>query len=119
MIRGSTSIIMVVLVSGCVSSGLQNEPPIVRFPINPVNVTVNRAIPNDFFFDSLVFTINDVETYKFGNQKSYSFSLGEGHYVFGYQQGLLFKTKCGVDVDIETNHNYVFNLEPDCLIRPE
>ena len=61
MIRGFTCNITLMLLTGCTSAGLINDPPIVRYPVNPVNVTINRVIPRDYFFDNLVFMINDVE----------------------------------------------------------
>ena len=119
MIRGFTCNITVMLLTGCTSAGLINDPPIVRYPVNPVNVTINRTIPSYYFFDNLVFLINDVETYKFGKKDSFKFSLGEGDYKFGYKQGLLFKTNCKMDVAIKTGKIYVFNLESGCVIKQE
>ena len=119
MIRGFTCNITLMLLTGCTSAGLINDPPIVRYPVNPVNVTINRVIPRDYFFDNLVFMINDVETYKFGKKDSFTFSIGQGGYKFGYEQGQLFKTNCETDVVIKTGKNYVFNLELGCVIKQE
>lgn len=106
------------LVYGCASKGMLNPTPPVLSPKTSANITIHRAIPRDNFSDNLVFTINGVDTYRFDHGSDFKFVLSEGNYIFGYKHGM-FSDPCSVDVEIRAEVDYVFNLEPDCVIEME
>ena len=111
-------IILMTLLTACASSGMMHETPVPVSRDSSANITIHRVIPQDLFFDSLIFTIDGVDIYQFGKSKSLKFVLGEGNYIFGYKSGRWwFEKKCIVDVEIIAGENYVFNLEPECVIE--
>lgn len=109
---------LIMLLTACVSSGMMHETPVVESSVSSANITIHRMIPRAFFFDSLIFTIDGEDIYRFGKNNSLKFVLGEGNYIFGYKSGLWwFEKKCVVDVQIYARENYVYNLEPECVIE--
>ena len=118
MIKLIMYLIALLLLNACASSGMINPTPPVSSPETAANITIHRAIPHDFFSDNLVFTINDVDIFGFDKGSDFKFVLNEGNYMFGYKHGI-FTNKCSVEVEIQTGINYVFNLEPDCVIEME
>jgi hypothetical protein len=112
------NVILMMLLTACASSGMMHETPAPLSRETSANVTIHRAIPQDLLFDSLIFTIDDVDIYNFGKSENFKFVLGEGNYIFGYKSGLWWsEKKCVVDVEIYAGENYVFNLKPDCVIE--
>lgn len=106
------------LLSACASKGMLNPTPPVTSSETSANITIHRAIPQDTFSDNLVFTINEVDIFRFDKGNDFKFVLGEGNYIFGYKHGN-FSNPCSVDVEIQAEMDYVFNLEPDCVIEME
>lgn len=107
-----------ILLTACASKGMLYPTPPVSSPETSANITIHRAIPHDTFFDNLVFTINEVDTYGFDHGSDFKFVLSEGNYIFGYKHGM-FSDPCSVDVEIKAGMDYVFNLEPSCVIEME
>jgi len=113
------TILVPVLLNACAgNSGLLNPTPPVFSPETSANIMINRAVSQDAFSDILIFTINGVDTFGFDESNNFEFVLSEGNYIFGYQNGP-FAEPCIVDVEIQAGINYVFSLEPDCVIELE
>ena len=106
------------LLNACARSGMLNQTPPVSSPETATNVTIRRAIPHNVFFDNLVFTINGVDTFGFDQGDDFKFVLNQGNYIFGYKHGI-FAKHCSVDVELHAGINYIFSLEPDCVIELE
>jgi len=111
--------LLLTLLNACTSSsGLLNPVPFVDSPETSTNVVIHRAIPHDAFFDTVIFTIDGIDTFGFNQEDDFKFVLREGDYLFGYKYGF-FENHCSVDVSIQAGMNYVFSLEPDCVIEME
>ena len=118
MIRLIIYFLAFMLLNACASSGMINPTPLVRSPETAANITIHRAIPHDVFSDNLVFTIDDIDIFGFDKGSDFKFVLNEGNYIFGYKHGIFAKL-CSVEVEIQAGINYVFNLEPNCVIEME
>ena len=118
MKRVFSFLFMIMLLTACTSKGMLNQTPPVISPETSANITIHRAIPHDTFFDNLVFSINEVDTYRFAKGNDFKFVLSQGNYIFGYKHGN-FSKPCSVDVEIQAGIDYVFNLEPNCVIELE
>ena len=118
MIKLSIFFLTLTLLTACASKGMLNETPPILSPGTSANITIHRAIPRDTFSDNLVFTINEVDTYRFDTGNDFKFALSKGNYIFGYKHGS-FSEPCSVDVEIQAGKVYIFNLEPDCVIELE
>lgn len=117
-VKKLTSLLMASLLSACVSKGMLNPTPAVNSPETAANITILRSVGHEALSDDFIFTINGVDTYNFGEGNEFKFVLGEGSYIFGYKYGL-FQKPCSVDVEITAGTDYIFNLEPDCVIELE
>lgn len=106
------------LLTACIDKGLLHPVPPIDSPDTAANITIHKAITKELLFDELIFSIDDVDVYSFGKNDDFSFVLKEGFYIFGYKQGILGE-KCAIDVAIDASVNYVFNLQPDCVIEME
>ncbi|MCK5479349.1 MAG: hypothetical protein KAI44_10550 [Methylococcales bacterium] len=119
MTRLIITILLPLLLNACASSsGMLNPTPPVNSPETSANITIHRAISQDALPDNLIFTINGVDTFGFDKDNDFKFVLNEGNYIFGYKHGV-FEKHCSVDVEIHAGINYVFSLEPDCVIELE
>ncbi|MCK5190697.1 MAG: hypothetical protein KAR12_11650 [Methylococcales bacterium] len=119
MVRLIIIMLLPALLNACAGShGMLNPAPPVYSPETSANITIHRAISHDDFSDILIFTINGIDTFGFNKEKEFKFVLSEGNYIFGYQNGS-FAEPCSVDVEIQAGINYVFSLEPNCVIEME
>ena len=119
MIRQIITILLPVLLNACASNnGMLNPAPPVNSPETSANITIHRAISHDAFSDSLIFTINGIDTFGFDKEKDFKFVLSEGNYIFGYKHGV-FAKHCSVNVEIQAGIDYIFSLEPNCIIELE
>ena len=116
MTRLIITLLLPMLLTACASSGMLNPTPPVNSPETSANITIHRAISQDAFSDNLVFTINGIDTFRFDEDNDFKFVLSEGNYIFGYKHGV-FAKHCIVGVEIQAGINYVFSLEPDCVIE--
>ena len=113
------TLLLPALLNACAgNSGLLNPTPPVFSPETSANIMIHRAVSKDAFSDILVFTINGVDTFGFDESNNFEFVLSEGNYIFGYQNGP-YAEPCSVDVEIQAGMNYVFSLEPNCVIELE
>ncbi len=113
------AMLLPVLLYACAgNSGLLNPTPPVFSPETSANILIHRSVSQDAFSDILIFTINGVDTFGFDKSNNFEFVLSEGNYIFGYQNGP-FAESCSVDVEIQAGINYVFSLEPNCVIEME
>ena len=113
------TILLSALLNACAGNhGMLNPTPPVYSPETSANITIHRAISHDDFSDILIFTINGINTFGFNKEKDFKFVLSEGNYIFGYKHGS-FSKHCSVDVEIQAGINYIFSLEPNCVIEME
>lgn len=101
---------MFALLTACAHTGQINEPPPATAAESAVNVRIHNVIPGG----NVTFTIDDVEIYGFNEPSHYDFVTDASSYRFGYKKG---SKKCYADVMLDLGVDYVFNLEPDCVIE--
>jgi len=104
-----------VLLSGCASSGIINQPPIPNTQAASANIRIHKDVADGLLHD-LTFTINDEPIYRFGDTNDFTFVMDPGEYLFGYRRG---GKRCSTVVDIDAGGFYVFDLKPDCVIELE
>lgn len=104
-----------ILTSACATKVGQLNPPPSATSARPSKITVYRDPSIVGSPATMIFNIDDVETYGLKQGQSYSFRLDPGEYVLSFFLGL---NECRQVVWFEKGKDYRVELSPSCNIAP-
>ena len=110
------AMLSLILTSACATKVGQIAPPPGATSAQPSKITIYRDPSIVGSPATMIFNIDDVETYGLKQGQSYSFRLDPGEYVFSFFLGL---NECRQVVWFKKGKDYRVKLSPSCDIASE